>query len=125
MLTAGLASKVASIVPTSCKMKLTLVPALSMLKLVTVRSGSNGGGAAAATFQPIASKAVKSETEIASTTPGLPNASKASGVEFVAQSPRSPPSGETLKSCRSVVPLSTEKYPAVEPDRSWVVGDEK
>src|SRR5260221_2832805 len=96
--------------------KLTLVPVPepSTVKLLTVRSGAaaggggggdggGGGGAVDARFQPIASNAVRSEDEIGSTTPGVPKASNASGVELDAQSPRSPPD-ETLKLCRSVLP---------------------
>ena len=65
-----MAANVASTVPLLFKWKLTLEP--STVNWLTVRSGRVGGGPDGAMFQPITSKAVKSDAEIGSTTPGVP-----------------------------------------------------
>src|SRR5262245_34501853 len=89
----------AAVAPAFAILKLNTSPLLTIapnVRLLTVRSGNEGGGEAGAKFQPIASSVVKSAAEIGAATPGEPKASKASGVELDAQSPRSPPDGATL-----------------------------
>ena len=76
-----------------------------------------------AEFQPMASSSVRSADVNAPTTPDDENASNASLVTDEAQSPASPPE-TVLKAPRLVVPPLTEKYPAVEAEKSRTPGDE-